>query len=46
MTDNNFKYLSEEFAAEPLKLVKQKGVYQDDCISKKDYSHVINFECV
>ena len=28
MTDNNFKYLSQEFAGEPLKLVKQKGVYQ------------------
>ena len=27
LSDNNFKYLSEEFSDEFLKLVKQKGVY-------------------
>ena len=27
MPDNDFKYLSEEFSGEFLKLVKQKGVY-------------------
>ena len=27
LSDNNFKYLSEEFSSELLKLVKQKGVY-------------------
>ena len=27
-SDNNFKYLSEEFSREFLKLVKQKGVYK------------------
>ena len=28
LSDNDFKYLSEEFSGEFLKLVKQKGVYQ------------------
>ena len=27
LSDNDFKYLSEEFSGEFLKLVKQKGVY-------------------
>ena len=27
MSDNDFKYLSEEFSGELLKLVKEKGVY-------------------
>ena len=27
LSDNDFKYLSEEFSSEFLKLVKQKGVY-------------------
>ena len=27
LSDNDFKYLSEEFSGECLKLVKQKGVY-------------------
>ena len=36
MTDNNFKYLSQEFAGEPLKLVKQKEKYQ--------YEHKGSFE--
>ena len=27
MSDNDFKYLSEEFSGESLELVKQKGVY-------------------
>ena len=27
LLDNDFKYLSQEFTSEQLKLVKQKGVY-------------------
>ena len=27
LNDKDFKYLSEEFSGEPLKLVKEKGVY-------------------
>ena len=27
MTDNDFRYLSEEFISDLLELVKQKGVY-------------------
>ena len=27
LSDNDFKYLSEEFSGEFLKLVKQKGMY-------------------
>ena len=27
MSDNDFKYLSEKFSSEFLKIVKQKGVY-------------------
>ena len=27
LTDNNFKYLSQEFSGDLLELVKQKGVY-------------------
>ena len=27
LSDNDFKYLSEEFSGELLRLVKQKGVY-------------------
>ena len=27
LSDNDFKYLSEEFSSDLLKLVKQKGVY-------------------
>ena len=27
LTDNDFKYLSEEFSGESLELVKQKGIY-------------------
>ena len=31
-SDNAFKYLSEEFSGEFLKLVKQKGVYPYECM--------------
>ena len=36
LSDNDFKYLSEEFGDEFLKLVKQKGVYP--------YEYIDNFE--
>ena len=68
LQDNDFKYLSQEFTSEQLKLVKRKGVnpydytdsfekfsedkvpdrskfyssLKDECISEKDYLHVIN----
>ena len=32
ISDNDFKYLSEEFSGEFLKLVKQKGVYPNECM--------------
>ena len=32
LSDNDFKYLSEEFSGEFLKLIKQKGVYLYECI--------------
>ena len=52
LLDEDFKYLSEEFSGEFLRLVKQKGVYpyeymnsfstlKDKCISEKDYSRAI-----
>ena len=31
LSDNDFKYLSEEFSSELLKLVKEKGVHPDEC---------------
>ena len=31
-SDNDFKYLSQEFTSEQLKLVKQKGVYPYECM--------------
>ena len=30
LSDNDFKYLSEEFSGELLELVKEKGVYHDE----------------
>ena len=30
LLDNDFKYLSEKFNPEPIKLVKQKGVYPSE----------------
>ena len=36
LSDNDFKYLSEEFSGEFLKLVKQKGVYP--------YEHIGSFK--
>ena len=32
LSDNEFKYLSEEFSSDLLKLVKQKGVYWYECM--------------
>ena len=32
LSDNDFKYLSEEFSGEFLELVKQKGVYPYECM--------------
>ena len=32
LLDNDFKYLSEQFSAEFLKLLKQKGVYPYECM--------------
>ena len=38
-SDNDFKYLSEEFRDEFLRLVKQKGVYLYECMdSFKNFS--------
>ena len=69
LSDNDFKYLSQELSGDLLKLIKQKGVYpyeyidtfkkffsedklpdryelfsslKNECISEKDYSHVID----
>ena len=41
MSDNDFKYLSQEFSVEQLKLVKQKGVYSFEYTDsfKKIYEH-------
>ena len=33
MSDNGFKYLSQEFSGEQLELVKQKGVYPYEYIN-------------
>ena len=39
LSDNNFKYLSEEFSGKFLKLVKQKGVYPYEYMdSSKNFS--------
>ena len=33
LRDEDFKYLSEEFSGEYLKLVKEKGIYPDECMN-------------
>ena len=33
LSDGDLKYLSEEFSGEKLELVKEKGVYPDECIN-------------
>ena len=49
LTDNDFKYLSQEFSGDLLELVKQKGVYPYECMdsfekfSEDNYLIRINF---
>ena len=33
LTDNDFKYLNEEFSFKNLELLKQKGAYPYECMS-------------
>ena len=35
MTDDDFKYLTEEFGSKNLELLKQKDAYPYDCTNKK-----------
>ena len=43
LSDNDFKYLSEEFSAEFLKLVKQKGVYPYEYMDSFETFSKINY---
>ena len=36
MTDDDFKYLTEEFGSKNLELLKQKDAYPYDCMNKKN----------
>ena len=38
LTDNDFKYLSQEFSGEELNLAKQKGVYPYECMDSFEKS--------
>ena len=38
MTDDDFKYLTEEFGSKNLELLKQKDAYPYDCMNKKKLS--------
>ena len=43
LSDKDFKYLSEEYSGEQLKLVKEKGVYPYECgINEKEYERAVN----
>ena len=58
MSDNGFKYLSEEFSGEYLKLVKQKGAYpyeymdsfemfsEDKLLDKCNFFSSLKYECI
>ena len=58
LSDNDFKYLSEEFSGDLLKLVKQKGVYlyeymdsfktfsENKLPDKRKFSSSLNDECI
>ena len=48
LSDKDFKYLSEEFSDEQLKLVKEKGIYPYECMTsfkkfKINYLISVNF---
>ena len=40
MTDDDFKYLTEEFGSKNLELLKQKDAYPYDCTNKKKMSFI------
>ena len=43
LSDNDFKFLSEEFSGEFLKLVKQKGVYPYEYLDSSERFLKINY---
>ena len=42
-TDKDFKYLSEEFSGEELKLVKEKGIYPYEYMNSFKRFNKVNF---
>ena len=44
LSDNDFKYLSQEFSREPLKLVTQKGVYLYEYMNS--FKNLLKINCL